>query len=78
MLIIYHFSQKEDISIELSTGHYHRASTHTSLTLLVNVLRFCHYLIVQGKCRHEGDGDIEQERTERVGSVESGRGGHAS
>lgn len=41
----------------------------------VDVLRFCHRLIVQGKCHHEGDGDIEQEGTEKVGSVKSGRGG---
>ena len=43
--------------------------------LFVNVLRFCHHLIVQGKCHHEGDGDIEQERTEEVSGVKSDRGG---
>ena len=32
--------------------------------MTVNVLRFCHHLSVQGKCHHEADGDIEQERTE--------------
>ena len=37
----------------------------------VDVLRFCHHLIVQGKCHHEGDGDIEQEGTDEVDSVES-------
>ena len=41
----------------------------------VDVQRFCHPLIVQGKCHHEGDGDIEQEGTEKVGSVKPGRGG---
>ncbi|HEY93028.1 MAG TPA: hypothetical protein G4O17_04710 [Dehalococcoidia bacterium] len=35
----------------------------------VNVLRFCHQLTVQGKCHHEGDGVIEQERAEEVGGI---------
>ena len=38
----------------------------------VGVIRFCHHLTVKGKCHHEGEGDIEQERTEKVGSIESG------
>ena len=41
----------------------------------VDVIRFCHHLIVKRKCHHEGDGDIEQERTEEVGDVESGGDG---
>ena len=41
----------------------------------VNVIRFCHHLTVKRKCHHEGDGDIEQERTEEVSGVRlSGRG----
>ena len=39
------------------------------LVSCVDVLRFCHHLIVQGKCHHEGDGDIEQERAEEVDGV---------
>jgi len=38
----------------------------------VNVLQFCHHLTVLGKCHHEGDGDIEQERAEEVGGVKPG------
>ena len=42
---------------------------------IVNVLRFCHQVTVLGKCHHEGEGDIEQERAEEVGGVKPGRGG---
>ena len=42
------------------------AVSQVDFQLFVNVLRYCHHLIVQGKCHHEGDGDIEQERTEEV------------
>ena len=37
----------------------------------MDVIRFCHHLIVKGKCHHEGDGDIEQEGTEEVDGIES-------
>jgi len=45
------------------------------LGLFVGVIRFCHHVTVKRKCHHEGDGDIEQERTEEVGDVESGGDG---
>ena len=41
----------------------------------VNVLQFCHHLTVLGKCHHEGDGGIEQERAEEVGGIKSGGSG---
>ena len=40
----------------------------------VDVIRFCHHLIVKGKCHHEGDGDIEQGRAEEIDGVKSGGG----
>jgi hypothetical protein len=40
---------------------------------VVNVLQFCHQLTVQGKCHHEGDGVIEQERAEEVGRIKSSK-----
>ena len=43
--------------------------------MYVGVIRFCHHVTVKRKCHHEGDGDIEQERTEEVGDVESGGDG---
>ena len=41
----------------------------------VDVLQFCHHLIVQGKCHHEGDGDIEPKRAEEIGDIKSSGGG---
>ena len=41
-------------------------------TTRVDVIRFCHHLIVKGKCHHEGDGDIEQGRAEEIDGVKSG------
>ena len=38
----------------------------------VDVLRFCHHVTVLGKCHHEGDGDIEQERAEEVSGIKPG------
>ena len=32
----------------------------------VNVLQFCHQLIVQGKCHHGRKGDIEYEGTDKT------------
>jgi hypothetical protein len=37
--------------------------------IIVEVLRFCHPLIVQGKCHH-GESDIEPEGTEPVKGIE--------
>ena len=37
---------------------------------VVNVLQFCHQLIVQGKCHHGRIGDIEQEGTEEAHGTE--------
>ena len=42
------------------------------MTYRVDVIRFCHHLIVKGKCHHEGDGDIEQGRAEEIDGVKSG------
>jgi transposase len=39
----------------------------------VNVLRSCHPLTIQRKCHHEGDGDIEQEGTNKVDGIKSSR-----
>ena len=41
----------------------------------VDVIRFCDYQIVQGKCHHEGGGDLEQEGTEKIYGVKSGGDG---
>ena len=41
---------------------------------IVDVLRYCHHLTVLGKCHHEGDGGIEQERAEEVGGIKPGGG----
>ena len=41
----------------------------TKMLFDANVLQFCHSLFVQGKIHHEGDVDIEQERTEEIGGV---------
>ena len=41
---------------------------------VVNILQFCHHLTVLGKCHHEGDSDIEQERAEEVDGIKPGGG----
>ncbi len=38
--------------------------------MAVNVIRFCHQLIVKGKCHHGRKGDIEQERAEKGNGLE--------
>jgi len=40
---------------------------------LCRCYRILSSLIVKGKCPHEGDGDIEQERTEEVNGVKPSR-----
>ena len=42
--------------------------------ITVGVLRYCHHLTVLGKCHHEGDGDIEQERATEAGGIEPSGG----
>ncbi len=51
-------------------AHFHR-NTHIIEPVFhtpgsVNVLRYCHQLIVQGKCHHGKNGDVEQKRTKEA------------
>ena len=46
----------------------------TKTRTIVDVLQFCHHLTVLGKCHHEGDSDIEQERAEEVGGIKPSGG----
>lgn len=48
---------------------------HNPITIsIVEVLRFCHQLNVQGKC-HYGESDIEPKGTEPVESIERSKSG---
>jgi hypothetical protein len=37
-----------------------------SMQSIVNVLQFCHQLIIQGKCHHGKSGDVEYQRTKEA------------